>query len=137
VRRTTLLTTEDVQVKHSKAGLGLFAKVRLAPGRYIEYTGPYITNEEADARPHARYFFEVNSKWTIDGNNPDNIARRINHSCKPNCEAEQHGRRIFITVITPIQPGEELGYDYGSEYFDDFIKPDGCKCIHCDKAPRR
>ena len=27
--------------------------------------------------------------------------------------------------------GEELTYDYGKEYFNEFIKPIGCKCVKC------
>ena len=27
-----------------------------------------------------------------------------------------------------IKPGEEITYDYGKEYFDEHIKPFGCRC---------
>ena len=39
-------------------------------------------------------------------------ARWINHSCAPNCEAEDQTGRIFIRAIRPITAGEELSIDY-------------------------
>jgi hypothetical protein len=30
-----------------------------------------------------------------------------------------------------IHAGEELSYDYGAEYFDNVIRPVGCKCPKC------
>jgi SET domain-containing protein len=42
-------------------------------------------------------------------------ARYVNHSCDPNCEADEIGGRIFITSIRDIRGGEELTYDYNME----------------------
>ena len=118
-------------VKRTKTGLGLFAVQPIAKGtRIIEYTGPLIPNEEVDRR-RGRYFFGVNSKWTIDGSPRSNVARYINHSCKPNAEAIISGRRVWIWSRKNIQPGEEIAYDYGQEYFEDIIKPMGCRCEKC------
>ncbi|MGU7782618.1 SET domain-containing protein-lysine N-methyltransferase [Burkholderia sp. PU8-34] len=36
----------------------------------------------------------------------------MNHSCAPNCEAEERGGRIFIRALRAIGPGEEIGIDY-------------------------
>ena len=53
----------------------------------------------------------------------------LNHSCDPNTEAEiDEEDRIMISAIKDIRKGEELTIDYGQEYFDEFIKPIGCKC---------
>ena len=57
----------------------------------------------------------------IDGNRQGNIARWINHSCAPNCEAvlvecpkgDPRGDRVFIETTRPVRAGEELTYDYG------------------------
>ncbi|MDX6559539.1 MAG: uncharacterized protein QOF72_2588, partial [Blastocatellia bacterium] len=74
-------------IKRTRTGLGLFAVEPIAKGtRIIEYTGPRITNEEFERR-EGKYFFGLNSKWTIDGSPRSNIARYINHSCRPNAEA--------------------------------------------------
>jgi hypothetical protein len=42
-----------------------------------------------------------------------NSSRWINHSCDPNCEADEDNDRIFIKAIRNIAAGEELNYDYG------------------------
>ena len=39
--------------------------------------------------------------------------------------------RVLIYARRNIDAGEELSYDYGKEYFDDLIKPKGCRCDHC------
>ena len=30
-----------------------------------------------------------------------------------------------------IKEGEELNYDYDTEFFDEYIKPKGCRCDKC------
>lgn len=131
MRRTKPIPDNFIKVRRSRTGLGLFAVHAITPGMYIEYVGPIISNEKAERMTGARYLFELNTKWTIEGSGRDNVARYINHSCKPNCESVQDGKRIFIKAIKPIRPGEELVYDYGEEYFDEFIKPRGCSCRKC------
>ncbi|NQV92990.1 SET domain-containing protein, partial [Candidatus Kaiserbacteria bacterium] len=65
------------------AGLGLVAKRDYKKGDFvIEYTGPVITTEQANGKG-GKYLFDINSKWTIDGASRSNLARYINHSCKP------------------------------------------------------
>lgn len=131
MRRTTPLTKEELAVKRSRTGLGLFATTTLLPGRYIEYIGRRITAAEADALAHTRYLFEVTKNVTIDGRPKENLARYINHSCNPNCESLVAKNRVYIKVIRAIAAGEELGYDYGEEYFNEYIAPYGCRCAYC------
>jgi hypothetical protein len=49
----------------------------------------------------------------IDAGVGGNEARFINHSCDPNCETVIEGGRVFIEALRDIEPGEELGYEYG------------------------
>jgi SET domain-containing protein len=49
----------------------------------------------------------------IDAKHGGNSSRWINHSCKPNCEADEEGGRVFIKALRNILAGEELFYDYG------------------------
>ena len=122
-----------VKVKRSRAGLGLFANRTFAKEeRVIEYTGKIISEEEANRRG-GKYLFELNDQWTIDGKGRSNIARYINHSCQPNCypELNEDETRVFIYAKRKINPGEELTYDYGKSYFNQIIKPIGCKCTKC------
>jgi SET domain-containing protein len=122
-------------IKRTRTGLGLFALEPIAKGtRIIEYTGPRITNEEFERR-EGKYFFGINSKWTIDGSPRSNIARYINHSCRPNAEALISGGRVWIWSRKKIKAGEEIAYDYGKDYFEDIIKPMGCRCEKCGSKP--
>jgi SET domain-containing protein len=124
------------RVARSKAGLGLFALKLIKKGEFIaHYTGRIITNAEAD-RLWTKYLFELNSRWTVDGSSRRNIARYINHSCRPNAETDIKKRKIIITAIKNIQPGDEITYNYGRAYFNAFIKPIGCKCEACRKKRR-
>jgi uncharacterized protein len=125
------------RVGRSKTGLGLFATEEIKKGAFIiEYWGRCISNRVADDLDN-RYLFEVNSRWTIDGSTRRNTARYINHSCRPNAEANIIRRVIKIRAIKSIKPGDEITYNYGSGYFDTFIKPKGCKCAACGVKKRR
>lgn len=121
------------KVGRSSAGLGIFATDTIHPGMYLEYTGTLISTEDANKKQGARYLFEINSKWTIDGSPRSNTARYFNHSCEPNCESCPKGTQVFIVATREIQKGEELTYNYGEEYVDEFIKPHGCRCRSCTK----
>ena len=118
-----------VRVGRASAGLGLFAMRPFKKGeRIIEYVGRTLSKEE-EYTSRSKYLFEVNSRKTIDGAIRSNIARYINHSCTPNCEPEIVRGRIFIDAIKTIKAGEELVYDYGKEYFNEHIRPYGCRCV--------
>lgn len=122
-----------VQVKRSSAGLGLFACEDIIKGEYIiEYTGERINEAEANDRG-GKYLFEVTEDLIIDGKGRENKARYINHSCRPNAEAEhdEDTDQIFIRAKKKIRTGEEITYHYGKIYFDDIIRPIGCRCKKC------
>lgn len=122
-----------VVVRRASAGLGLFTTIPRKRGEYIiEYTGDRLTDAEADRRG-GRYLFTLEKDLVIDGSGRENLARYINHSCKPNCDAEhdEEKREMHIRARRAIAPGEELTYNYGKEFFNDYIKPFGCRCAHC------
>ena len=125
---------ETYRVGRSATGLGLFATNVIEKGTFIiEYVGPKISNEEVQRRRNTRYLFEVNSRWTIDGSPRLNTARYINHSCRPNAKAVVSRGRIRIQAMKRIKPGDEITYNYGKNYFETFIKPNGCKCQSCER----
>lgn len=111
-----------IQVRRSGIhGKGVFA-VRPIPAqaRILEYKGELIDWDEAlrrhphdPAQPHHTFYFHVDDRHVIDGKVDGNAARWINHACEPNCEAEDHGGRIFLHALRDIAPGEELFFDYG------------------------
>lgn len=122
------INTKKTSIKRSNAGLGLFSCESIKKRDFIiEYIGEVISRKEANKRG-GKYLFETSSDRVIDGKGRHNKARYINHSCKPNCEIDVKGGRVFVLAIRDIKKGEELAYDYGKEYFDDIIVPDGCKC---------
>jgi len=121
------------QVKKSRPGLGrgLFALHDIQKGEFIiEYTGRRISTAYADTLK-TRYLFEIDQTWTIDGSETSNVARYINHACNPNSECEVEDGQIYIYATRNIKKGEEITIDYGDEYFDEFIRPIGCKCNTC------
>jgi hypothetical protein len=67
----------------------------------------------------------------IDGSPRWNIARYINHSCRPNAEPVVRKGRIDLMALRSIAPGEEITYNYGRDYFEYFIKKTGCRCTSC------
>lgn len=122
-----------LEVKRSIAGLGLFTKAPIKKGSFIvEYVGPLLTDAQVQKKG-GKYLFALGKRWTIDGTSRKNIARYINHSCLPNCEPIQYAQRIKIKAKRNIKAGEELFYDYGKEYFDEFI---GLRC-RCPKHKRK
>ena len=102
-------------------GKGVFALHDLAEGEtLIEYIGEVITWKEALRRhphdpkdPNHTFYFHMDEKHVIDAKHGGNSSRWINHSCKPNCEADETDGRVFIKALRNIKAGEELFYDYG------------------------
>ncbi len=115
-------STRRIQVRRSGVhGKGVFALQDLAEGEtIIEYVGEVITWDEAQDRhphdpndPNHTFYFHVNEDKVIDAQYGGNSSRWINHSCDPNCEADEENDRIFIKALRNIKAGEELNYDYG------------------------
>ena len=120
----------NLAVKRASAGLGLFATGPIPKGAcVIEYTGKPMTNAEREAS-NSLYLFEIHSRLTIDGSPRWNTARYINHSCRPNCEIEIAKGRVWIFARRNIKVGEELGYDYGEAYVNEYLSGK-CLCVKC------
>jgi SET domain-containing protein len=128
------------RVGRAATGLGLFATAPIERGAFIiAYNGRRISNARAarlEARG-ARYLYEINSRWTIDGSSRRNIARYANHSCRPNAESDVVKGKVILRAIKHIKPGDEITYDYGEEYFELFLEPKGCKCAKCSTQRSR
>ena len=129
------MSQSSFHVGRSSAGLGLFANRLFKKGEFVvRYKGRRVTDAESERREArgARYMFEINSFWAIDGSSRSNIARYVNHSCRPNVEAvERRKHRIVYVARRKIKPGEEITVDYGKDYFNAFIKKKGCRCAKC------
>lgn len=124
--RTATLQTPGlgrrIQTRRSGVhGKGVFALQDIAEGEVIvEYTGEMISWQEAQDRhphdpsqPNHTFYFQVDDERVIDAKYGGNSSRWINHSCDPNCYADEQDGRVFITALRNIHAGEELHYDYG------------------------
>src|SRR6201985_1994959 len=128
------------RIGRSRTGLGLFATRRIKKGtRIIRYFGPLLDSKKEKDDIENKYLFELGKRWTIDGSVRKNIARYINHGCKPNEESDvkPRKRKVYIRAIKNIEPGEEINYDYGTDYFKAYLKPIGCKCDACEKKRKK
>jgi uncharacterized protein len=109
-------------------GNGVFALVDLpADSRLIRYRGQLITHAQADRRYGGNadtghtFLFTLNDRYIVDGNVDGNVARWINHSCAPNCQAvlvesadgNLREDRVYVETLRAIKAGEELTYNYG------------------------
>jgi uncharacterized protein len=108
---------------------GVYTTVPIKKGSVVvEYTGPRLTNDGADAiydhSPRTYLFGLIDGEHVIDG---DGLAAFINHSCDPNCEADEVRGRVIIRAIRRIEAGEELAYDYNL-YDGDPDDPAPCFC---------
>lgn len=129
------------RVGRSRTGLGLFATRRIKKGaRIVRYFGPLLdSKKKKDDDIENKYLFELTNRWTIDGSVRENIARYVNHGCRPNAESDvrPRKRKVYIRAIKNIEPGDEIAYDYGTDYFKAYLKPIGCKCDACEKKRRK
>ena len=112
---------------------GLYASKNIKAGTIIiHYKGKLITKKETEKNPKydndkAIYLFNLNNRYDLDGDFSYNTARLINHSCSPNCEVDGKGLKLWIYALQDIKKGEELSYDYGFGY-DENYKDFVCKC---------
>jgi hypothetical protein len=134
-------SNKPYRVGRSRTGLGLFATKPIKKGaKIVRYFGPLLdSRKKKDDAIENKYLFELNGRWTIDGSVRENIARYINHACKPNAESDvmPRKRKVVIRAIKNIEPGEEINYDYGTDYFKAYLKPIGCKCAACEKKRKK
>jgi uncharacterized protein len=134
------MSARPVRIGRSATGLGLFATRPIEPGAYIvTYRGKRIPTPEAqeqERRFGAKYMFEINRRWTIDGSSRHNLGRYINHSCDANTEARLRNGQMVFVALRRIAPDEEITLDYGEEYFDLYLRASGCRCAAC-RAKKR
>jgi uncharacterized protein len=116
------------------SGWGVYAGQAIdEDARIVEYKGALISQAEGWRReqrylPRKRiWIFNIDERWARDAAFGGNIARYVNHACRPNCYTDIVGRTIWIIAARPIRKGEELTYDYNTE---------GVAGIHCLCRPR-
>ena len=112
-----------VEKRRSKIhGWGAYATQPISKNtRVIDYAGEKISNQESLKR-EARYIkqghiwcFKLTNRTVIDAGVGGNIARFINHSCRPNCYVHILDGTIWIRAARKIRKGEELTYHYNTD----------------------
>jgi uncharacterized protein len=112
-------------------GWGVYATRTITKNtRIIDYAGEKISNQES-LRRERRYIrnghiwcFKLTNRTVIDAGVGGNVARYINHSCRPNCYIDIKRGIIWIRAARMIKRGEELTYDYNTDG-EGLIK---CRC---------
>lgn len=104
------------------SGWGVYAGQPIEEdARIVEYKGELISQAEAWRRelrylPRQRiWIFTINTRWARDAAFGGNVARYVNHACRPNCWIDIEGRHIWIKASRAIRKGEELTYDYNTD----------------------
>ena len=113
------------------SGWGVYAGEPIAVDtKIVEYKGELIPQPEAWRREqrylprHRIWIFTINTRWARDAAFGGNVARYINHACRPNCYVDIEGRHIWIRASRDIRRGEELTYDYNT----DGVAKIPCRC---------
>ena len=103
------------------AGWGVFATAPITKNtRIIDYAGERISHRESQRRERRQlplgriWCFTVDDLIVVDASVGGNLARFINHSCRPNCYAQAIRGTIWIRASRAIAAGEELTYDYNT-----------------------
>ena len=114
-------STQLIRRRSRIAGWGVFTRRVITKNtRIIEYAGEAISHTESarrERRPFTKgriWCFTVNRRIVRDASVGGNLARFINHACRPNCYARVIGRTIWICAARFIDVGEELTYDYNT-----------------------
>jgi len=111
----------------SYIGYGVFAKSDLAPKTFIgEYSG-LLRKRKKRVDQKNSYTFEyligetLDTPFTIDAKDQGNHCRFVNHDFEGNCDPMliyQNGiMRVIVYTNRLVKKGEQITYDYGSEYW--------------------
>ncbi|MGE3178424.1 MAG: SET domain-containing protein [Vicinamibacterales bacterium] len=135
--RTTASLPRIVRRHSSISGWGVFADQTIDEDtRIVEYKGELVSQAEGWRREqrylprHRIWLFNVDDRWLRDAAFGGNIARYVNHACRPNCYTDVVGRTIWILAARRIRKGEELTYDYNTD------GEAGIRCL-CRRGCRR
>ena len=139
------VSKKNLRVKKSRlpdAGMGLFTTVAIPKGtRIVEYVGKISTWKEVKHdQGENGYIYYVKRNHVIDARRMKSaLARYANDASgisrvkglKNNAQYVEEGIKVYIQATRDLQPGEEIFVAYGKEYWDEHIKPKGCRCDKC------
>uniref|UniRef100_A0A6V2U8N9 [histone H3]-lysine(4) N-trimethyltransferase n=1 Tax=Emiliania huxleyi TaxID=2903 RepID=A0A6V2U8N9_EMIHU len=106
----------------------------------VEYIGEYVRSSLAEQREQKYrklgygddYIFRVDAEQLVDATCKGGVARFANHCCEPNCYTRiitAGGKpRIVLYSKRPIEPGEEITYNYNFDIDEDPTLRIPCRC---------
>jgi hypothetical protein len=105
------------------AGLGLYALKDFKKGDIIDYyRGKIITTSEN--QPNNRYILEVNSKYLVDGSDPQSSMIRYANCCRTKDRPKRNNCQLNASKPFPkaiatknIKKGSEIYLNYGPSYW--------------------
>ena len=101
---------ESLEIKSSRFGKGLFARVPIIIGQTIFY----FTGRRGDDTHTNVLSLEIDKNLFIESDlKYDDF---LNHSCDPNCYIDFSD--VSLKVLKPIQRGQELTYIYNTSEWD-------------------
>ncbi|XP_062873911.1 histone-lysine N-methyltransferase EHMT1a isoform X2 [Trichomycterus rosablanca] len=125
----------------AKMGWGVRALQDIPEGSFIcEFAGEIISDGEANVRQNDSYLFNLDNKvgemYCIDAQFYGNVGRFMNHLCEPNLfpvrvftkHQDLRFPRVALFSCKPIRAGDELGFDYGDQYWKIKRKYFSCQC---------
>jgi uncharacterized protein len=112
---------------------GFAARDICAWAKVTEYLGRKIDKRESlrQCELENAYIFTLDEGYDLDGNVEWNPARLLNHSCAPNCEAQEESGRIWIVALRDVRAGEELTFNYNYDLVDYRDHPCRCGADNC------
>lgn len=104
-----------VEVKPSKTGMGVFAKIDIpANSPILEFTGSIVPKDKTNIDPS--YYLQVNHNKVMGPSGATDDY--VNHSCDPNCLVHIVGSRAILYSMYVIKAGTELTFDYSTSSTD-------------------
>jgi len=96
-------------------GRGVFISRPFLPGEYVmTFTGHKTHIDQISDFTH--YLQIAPDVFISPSGNDDDF---VNHSCDPNCALYFEGDALILRAIRPIEPGQELFFDYGTIMFSE------------------
>ncbi|KAI4899738.1 hypothetical protein NFI96_016543, partial [Prochilodus magdalenae] len=125
----------------ARMGWGVRALQDIPEGSFVcEFAGEIISDGEANARENDAYMFNLDNKvgevYCVDAQFYGNVSRFMNHLCEPNLfpvrvftkHQDLRFPRIALFSRKAIRAGDELGFDYGDQYWEIKRKYFTCQC---------
>lgn len=116
-------------------GHGVFAALGFAPGdEVLEFRGPALDAAEVPfpLRAEKDHYLQIDVRTYLGPSGW--IDDLVNHSCDPNCWVKVEDGRALLLARRPIEPDEEITFDYSTTSTDDPLSWSmfcACKSAKC------